>query len=117
MSLGAYLTRRSVRDHKDPCLEFPGGGLPKRCRAYAQVAFSSMQLCEAAQYFIVAGHLQVAAMQGIPCEHVLPQEPQLASSLTMSMQAPPQKSWPAGQTESTHAQLELSNCWPGGQAS
>jgi hypothetical protein len=90
---------------------------PSIASRYGQFAFSSMQLCVAAQYFIVAGHLQVPAMQGIPCEHMLPQEPQLASSLTMSMQAPPQKSWPAGQTESTHAQLELSNCWPGGQAS
>jgi hypothetical protein len=47
-----------------------------------------MQDCDAEQYFIVAGHLHVPAMHGIPGEQVLPQAPQFASSLMMSMQTP-----------------------------
>src|SRR5215207_4439828 len=69
------------------------------------------------QYFIVAGHLHVPAMQGIPDGQTLPQVPQLFSSLTTSMQAPPQSSWPGGQIDSTHVHVLVSNVWPAGQAS
>jgi hypothetical protein len=60
--------------------------------AYWQVALLSMQDCEALQYFIVAGQVHVPAMQGMPGGQSLPHEPQFASSLTMSIQAPLQKS-------------------------
>jgi hypothetical protein len=49
-----------------------------------------MQLCELAQYFIVAGQVHVPAMHGIPVLQTLPHDPQLFLSLVTSMQVLPQ---------------------------
>jgi hypothetical protein len=56
-----------------------------------------MQLCELAQYFIVAGQVHVPAMHGMPGWQTLPHDPQLLVSLVTSMQPLPQNFWPGGQ--------------------
>jgi len=47
-----------------------------------------MHVCVLAQYFIVAGQVQVPAMHGTPVAQTLPHEPQLFLSLTTSLQTP-----------------------------
>ena len=69
-----------------------------------------MHIDLAAQYFIVAGHSHVPAMQGMPLGQTLPQAPQLFSSLTTSLQTPPQNCWSAGQ-RSTQVQVFVSSCY------
>lgn len=49
-------------------------------------------------------------MQGTPVWQTVPHEPQLSRSLTMSMQVPPQKSWPEAQ-RFTHMHDAPSNSW------
>src|SRR3954453_12037113 len=68
-----------------------------------------MHFCWPAQYFMVAGHSQVPAMQGMPVGHTFPHEPQLFLSLTTSLQTPLQNFWPLGQ-RSTQRQEFVSSC-------
>ena len=66
-----------------------------------------MHVCVLAQYFIVAGHVQVPAMHGTPVAQTLPHEPQLFSSLTTSLQTPLHSFSPGRQFEATHVHVAV----------
>ena len=67
-----------------------------------------MHICCVEQYFIVAGHLHVPAMQGTPVAQTFPHEPQLFSSLTTSMQVPLHSISPGRQFDATQVHVLVS---------